>query len=246
MSSQNHEGHRARLRRRVLETRTEGMAAHEVLEMLLLYAIPMRDVNQLSRALIRKFGSLANVLYADPEELLQVEGMGENTASFLILAGEALEEYALSEPPILNTYVRASAMAEMLRMYPMRLGYCAVCLDARARLQEVSPIAPLEAKAEDIACGLLRAIIRNRSGYVALARRGGGRFTEEEVKAVGLFNETAVGLELLLMDVLAVCDSGCVTSLRRLWNANETPRLREILPKWPEIFSNWLYNFSEK
>ena len=66
MSKDNvHTGHRARLRERV---RQEGLAAfsdHEVIELLLTYAIPRRDVNPLAHELVARFGSLAGVLEAD-------------------------------------------------------------------------------------------------------------------------------------------------------------------------------------
>ncbi len=63
----------------------DGMADHAVLELLLTYAIPRRDVNETAHMLLIKFGSLDLVLSADPRELTQVEGIGGSTATFLHL-----------------------------------------------------------------------------------------------------------------------------------------------------------------
>lgn len=78
-----HDGHRSRLRRRALETDMQGFQPHEVLEFLLTFAIPRKDVNPLAHALIDRFGSLSGVLDAKAEELAQVPGMGENAAALL-------------------------------------------------------------------------------------------------------------------------------------------------------------------
>ena len=59
-----HDGHRGRLRERFLKNELNGFADHEVLELLLCYAIPQGDVNPLAHALMDRFGSLAVVLSA--------------------------------------------------------------------------------------------------------------------------------------------------------------------------------------
>ncbi len=63
----------------------DGMADHAVLELLLTYAIPRRDVNETAHLLLNKFGSLGGVLSADPRELMQTEGIGQSAAVFLHL-----------------------------------------------------------------------------------------------------------------------------------------------------------------
>ncbi len=78
-----HEGHRQRLRDRVKNEGLENFADHEVLEYALSFVIPYKDVNPLAHALIDYFGSLTNVLEASPEDLQQVEGMGEVSATFI-------------------------------------------------------------------------------------------------------------------------------------------------------------------
>lgn len=83
-----HKGHRERLKRRF---RSAGLAAfedHNVLELLLFYAIPLRDTNPTAHRLIQKFGSLNGALDAPLEELTRVEGVGENAATLISLVGQ--------------------------------------------------------------------------------------------------------------------------------------------------------------
>ncbi|MDD3334571.1 MAG: DNA repair protein RadC [Eubacteriales bacterium] len=80
-----HEGHRARMRERFIKQGLDGFAAHEVLELLLFYAIPQRNVNPLAHTLLERFGSLHAVLDAPIEELRKTEGVGEYAATLLHL-----------------------------------------------------------------------------------------------------------------------------------------------------------------
>ena len=79
------EGHRQRLRQRFLQYGLDPYPEYQALELLLFYAIPRRDTEPLARALLERFGSLQEVLYANPEELSQVPGIGENAATLIHL-----------------------------------------------------------------------------------------------------------------------------------------------------------------
>lgn len=76
-------GHRERLRRRFLESQGEGMPDYEILELLLMAALPQRDVKPLAKDLIARFTSLSGVLTASPEELMSVPGIKETACSAL-------------------------------------------------------------------------------------------------------------------------------------------------------------------
>ena len=78
-------GHRDRLRKRLVMTRGEGLHEYEALELLLAHAIPRRDVKPLAKALIARFGGLAEVFDAEPAELGSVAGMGPVAVSLVLL-----------------------------------------------------------------------------------------------------------------------------------------------------------------
>ena len=70
-------GHRARLRKRLLEGGIDALGDHEVIEYLLMGAIPRKDVKPIARTLLTRFGSLAGVLNADPRSLTNHPGMAK-------------------------------------------------------------------------------------------------------------------------------------------------------------------------
>lgn len=65
-------GHRERVRQRFNRTGIEGLADHEILEMLLFYSIRMIDTKPIAKTLINEFGSLEKVFTASPERIAQV------------------------------------------------------------------------------------------------------------------------------------------------------------------------------
>ena len=83
LAQHSHSGHRSRMKNRFLKTGFDGFEPHEALELLLFYAIPKRDTNKLAHDLIEQFGSIAGVMNAPYELLLQVKGVGEHVAILL-------------------------------------------------------------------------------------------------------------------------------------------------------------------
>lgn len=85
---EEHFGHRKRIREKYLKSSIELFQDYEILELLLTYAIPRKDTKIEAKNLIKKFGTIENVLKAKEEELLKIEGIGKSTISFLKLMGE--------------------------------------------------------------------------------------------------------------------------------------------------------------
>jgi len=95
VASENvHEGHRRRLRERALREGLDAFDPHQVIELLLFYALPRKDTSELAHVLIERFGTVLNVLTAPVEELTQIRGIGKRTAQWLNTLGELVESFA--------------------------------------------------------------------------------------------------------------------------------------------------------
>ena len=100
-------GHRARLRARLLAGGAEALADYEIVEYLLMTAIPRKDTKQLAKALLARFGGLAGVLNADPAALAKHAGMGETSAAALkivALAARRLARTGMQDQPVLGSW----------------------------------------------------------------------------------------------------------------------------------------------
>ncbi len=132
-----HSGHRARLRKRFLETGLDGFAPHETLELLLTFVIPRRDTNPIAHALLGHFGSLHSVLEASCDDLCQVDGIGESAAVLLKMVLPMARRYQkskqgeaarLNNPAACKAYARALLMGERCEHFEV------IAMDARGRV----------------------------------------------------------------------------------------------------------------
>ena len=93
-----HEGHRQRLIKKFINN-PNSFSEHELLEVLLFYAIPRINTNDIAHRLIRTFGSLQKVLSASEKELLTVDGIGKKTAVQIMLVGAIANTVSLQVKP---------------------------------------------------------------------------------------------------------------------------------------------------
>ena len=83
MAKKGKAGHRQRLRERFLADVAGSCSDETLLELLLTFAIPRKDVRPLSHELIRVFGSLPQVLSASPDDLYKIKGIGQSSVALL-------------------------------------------------------------------------------------------------------------------------------------------------------------------
>jgi len=134
---EEHAGHRQRLRDRYARAGFDGFAPHEVLELLLTYAIPRRDTKPIARALLGRFGSLAGVLAAEKAELMAVPGIGEQAATLLTMLLPLMRLYQqsqLEQMPDLSRAEQRRAYCRALLMGERYERLYVLALDASGRL----------------------------------------------------------------------------------------------------------------
>ena len=132
-----HDGHRKRLKEQFLN-HSDGFHDHQLLELLLCYAIPQGDVNGLAHRLLDRFGSLSGVLDARPEALEQVPGVGEHTAVLLKLIPVLSGRYQADRAGMGTILDSTQAAGQYLRPYfsqgaRYEMAYL-VCLDGKYKV----------------------------------------------------------------------------------------------------------------
>lgn len=90
-------GHRQRLRERFREAGPAALPDYELLELLLFRSIPRADTKQAAKALIARFGSLAEVLGAPESLLRETPDVGEAVALDLKIVAAAAQRMARGE-----------------------------------------------------------------------------------------------------------------------------------------------------
>ena len=132
-----HDGHREKMRQRFMTGGLDAFADHEILELLLYYAIPRRDTNPIAHALMERYGSLPAVLAAPMEDLKRTEGIGESAAVLLHLVPQVCRRARLAqvgEDQVLNSSERAGAYLLECFDGESREVIYQLCLDRKGKL----------------------------------------------------------------------------------------------------------------
>ena len=87
-----HDGHRERLKKRFLNS-PESFEDHELLELLLFYAIPRKNTNETAHKLLDRFGSVKGILDASVESLAEVDGIGQSAALYIKIISKLVSKY---------------------------------------------------------------------------------------------------------------------------------------------------------
>ena len=109
------QGHRARLRKRLIEGGGDALLDHELIEYVLALAIPRIDTKPLAKALLHEFGGVAGLLTADADAIGRVKGVGENAVAALKIVQAAslrLLQDRIRDQPVLASW---QALLDYLR-----------------------------------------------------------------------------------------------------------------------------------
>lgn len=132
-----HDGHRERLKERFRSEGLDGFTEVQVLELLLFYCVPRKDTNEIAHALLEKFGTLAQVLDANPGDLEKVPGMGDSSALFLKLLSAAGRRYQISRTEsasILRTIEQCGAYLQPRFFGRKHEAVFLLCMDAKCKV----------------------------------------------------------------------------------------------------------------
>ena len=132
-----HGGHRQRLKERFLKQGLDGFTEVQMLELLLFYAIPQKDTNPLAHLLIDRFGSLAKVMEAPPETLMQVDGIKDHAATLIKITQAMCRAYDVSKRGKVEFVETISDCGDYLKPYFVNRRYEMVyilCLDSKLKV----------------------------------------------------------------------------------------------------------------
>lgn len=226
-----HDGHRKRLRSRFLQDGLSGFEEHNALELLLFYARPRQDTNKLAHSLIDRFGSFSAVLDAPVEELLQVEGMGEPSATLLKLIPQVsayyLESRTLPGAILASTqlagdfllpkfYGKKEECVYVVSLDDKRKVLRCTCISEKGITNAVT-ISVKQIVAEAVGSNATGIILsHNHPGGLALPSQADRLVTAQAYKALQLINVTLLDHIIVAdNDYVSMADSGYISNLRK-------------------------------
>ena len=88
MADLSPEGHRKRMKERYIKGSSDTLDDHHLLELLLFYSIPRKDVKPVAYNILNRYKTLDKVFSAEYEDLLSIDSVGESTAMLIKLIND--------------------------------------------------------------------------------------------------------------------------------------------------------------
>ncbi|MBQ5840475.1 MAG: RadC family protein [Clostridia bacterium] len=210
-SEVSHGGHRQRMKERFLKNGLESLNGHEVLELLLYYALPYRDTNDLGHRLEDDFGSLVNVLDASYVDLQQVAGVTPHVATLLTLCGQLAHRYQKERYAVGQLLHNTAALGRFLVPYfagKKEESVMLVSMDNRGKLLNATRV--FEGSVNSAQFNYRVAVqqaLRDNATVVALAHNhpnGHATFSDADKNTTRSFAQVLDLLEIRLIDHIVV------------------------------------------
>lgn len=212
MSDNNpHKDHRSRLKTRFINEGLNNFPDHNILELLLFYSIPRMDTNELAHQLIEKFGSLASVFDADYSELVNTDGVGENTAILLKLIPSLARAYLMDKETRYPNFSDLHKLGSYLVNY--FIGYTneilvAVFLNNNVEMIDMVVISEgIVNKTSASPRKVIEAALRRNASFIVLAHNhpdGDSRPSEEDLALTKTFSDICKTMEVPLVEHIVV------------------------------------------
>ncbi|NOY80670.1 MAG: DNA repair protein RadC [Kiritimatiellaeota bacterium] len=207
-----HLGHRDRLRARFLEEGLDGFEDHQVLELLLFQAIPRGDTNPIAHRLIKRFGSFAAVLEADPTDLATVEGVGQRAAAFLSMIPAVTRRYfhdrvAQDRSQLTDSEAVAGYVVPLMAGRSEEVFYV-LCLDTHCRVLYAALVGKGTVKDAHVhPRHVVEAALRHRASSVVLAHNhptGTAKPSKHDYRLTEILARALGPLEIRILDHIIV------------------------------------------
>ena len=220
MKENPNSGHRNRLRERYLSGGIEILKEHEVLELLLFYAIPRRDTNKIAHSLIDTFGSLKGVFDAPTEDLVKMK-ISEKTAMFLMAFPAILRSYYDDRYISVNKYIRFEKLPEMFLerfLYEKHTDNYVMLLNSKHKKLFFGTIDYDKAYMERLVSKIVALSIRYDAYYVVVGKNHLNNeqdYNEFDKSFVKMLNAALNSVNVKLADYITFADNKIFSANRR-------------------------------
>ena len=215
-----HGGHRERMRKRFQDSGLQAFQPHEVLELLLFYALPRVNTNPIAHDLMAEFHSLSGVLDADIEDLKRIDGIGENAAVLLKLIPQLCQMYQLdkmSDSDVMDTLPKLCNYLKAWFSGVISEQVVLLCMNESLQLIRSEVIG--DGTTQEDAHRIASCAIRLRCTRVVLAHNhpnASAALTDADIFSTNQLRNILNGLQIVLLDHIVVGKYGDTVSMRQL------------------------------
>ena len=207
-------GHRKRLKEKFQTHGFTAFADYEILELALSFAIPRKDTKLLAKQLIKKFGSLKQIVDASVDELSSA-GLSQNAAVMLAFLKEFAIFYALSNAKTKKqidsvqtavNYLKAAIGGEKIEKV------FTICLDSGNRIIEACETEKGTVnKSALIPRKIAETALKYKASAIVLAHNHPGgtlKPSQQDIDSTKMVKEALKAIDVMLVDHIIVTAEG--------------------------------------
>ena len=207
----HYHGHRQRLKEKYAAAAPGALYDYEMLELLLSYAIPRKDVKPPAKALLQRFSSLKGMMDAPEGELVEVPGIGSHAATLIRLVKEMGTRYLKEEA---QGKIQISCTTELINYCRSALGglkderFCVIYLNAQNRMIDMEVIEEgIVNQAVVYPRKVLENTLKRKASAIILVHNhpsGHVKPSDADIRLTQTIREAAKTLDILVHDHLIV------------------------------------------
>ncbi len=224
MTKNLHANHRQRVRARFIKDgNLDSFEPHQVLELLLFYAVPRRDTNELAHKLLNEYGSLYTLMNARPEDIVKRCKVSEQTAVLISMIpyvcrkflGSALdnEKICIDSFSLAHNYFESVLAGQPFESFYM------LCLDLNKRLKKIVKISEGVTSSSPVYMEKVvgDALLHNAS-FVIIGHNhpnGSKRPSSADVDVTMKITNALLHVNIRVLDHIIICGDDCFSFARK-------------------------------
>lgn len=222
-----HDEHRKRLKAKFAKCGADGLSEHEFVEMLLFYALPRKNTNEIAHLLVNEFGGLRGILDADVESIAKIKGISYHTALMFRLIACSVKKYVNDTNEIIGTVLTPMNVQAYVKNlfygHPNEIAYL-ILMDNQCVVKKVKQISAGNSNSTPIYTrDIVKLTVNERYPYVILAHNhpnGNILPSNNDMQMTKKLEMALSFIDVRLVDHIIVAGEK-VTSLLRHFNAME-------------------------
>ena len=206
MDKYGREGHRSRIRQNYFTNGVDGMSDVHIMELFLSLVVPRKDVKPIAYSLFNRFESLEKIFSASYKELVEVDGVGDNTAVVIMMYNDLIKRADKFE--FLSMFKKENRLAYARSYMFGKERYNVVFVGSQG---EVVDNLHLDFYSGSVKESLVKRLVEYGCPAVFVMRSGSENILGSDVNFVSEIKIVLLAMGVVFLDYIAVGVDACVS-----------------------------------
>lgn len=206
MDKYGREGHRSRIRQNYFTNGVDGMSDVHIMELFLSLVVPRKDVKPIAYSLFNRFESIEKIFSASYKELVEVDGVGDNTAVVIMMYNDLIKRADKYE--FLSMFKKENRLAYAKSYIFGKERYNVVFVGSQG---EVVDNLHLDFYSGSVKESLVKRLVEYGCPAIFVMRSGSENILGSDVNFVSEIKIVLLAMGVVFLDYIAVGVDACVS-----------------------------------